>query len=479
MKVLLAASEVAPIIKLGGLGDVAGSLPKAISKLGVDIDVIAPYFPFAHTDHMRVTKSIEMEVPYNGESNLVRVYRTKLPGTRVDVILLKNEKYFSGYGNQGVAQVSESEMFSFFDRSITSFIESKFNTYDLVHCNDWHTGMVVHLLDDELHAERPATLFSIHNLMYQGLSKLEVLWKLGITPGTHPLIEYDIADGYLNFLQQGISSADYVNTVSPSYADEILRGDYGGDLTDVLQARQARFCGILNGIDYNGFPRLFDKTNWREMRPKLKDDLQKQLGLNISAHSPIFSFVGRLDPNQKGIDILLDSVKNIVANGGQFVLLGTGAKEWEDKYMSLCDNPVLNGNISINLKFDNDLSQKIYSGSDFLLVPSKYEPCGLIQMIAMWYGCLPIVRDTGGLKDSVMDGHNGIKFTSYSTEDLNNAVNKAINTYNGQNLDSMVCNALDTDFGWDKSAIQYKDLYQKVINIRKEARNIVNNEEEL
>ncbi|NMB69778.1 glycogen/starch synthase, partial [candidate division WWE3 bacterium] len=173
MKVLLAASEVAPIIKLGGLGDVAGSLPKALSKLNINIDVIAPYFSFANMAGLNAYKGIDLNIAYNGKNNLVEVWNTKLPGSDVDVLLLRNSDYFSGYGGKGTTNVSENDTFSFFDTAVVAYIKSKFNTYDLIHCNDWHTGLITALLSEELGSTRPATLYTIHNLMYQGISDLD------------------------------------------------------------------------------------------------------------------------------------------------------------------------------------------------------------------------------------------------------------------------------------------------------------------
>jgi starch synthase len=182
MKVLLAASEVAPIIKLGGLGDVAGSLPKALSKLNINIDVIAPYFPFANTTGLKLYKSIDLNVAFNGANHVVEVWNTKLPNSDVDVLLLKNDLFFTGYGGKGESKVTEGDTFAFFDVAVVAYIKSKFNTYDLIHCNDWHTGMITDLLFNELGTTRPASLYTIHNLMYQGITGLEALSKFGIVP---------------------------------------------------------------------------------------------------------------------------------------------------------------------------------------------------------------------------------------------------------------------------------------------------------
>jgi starch synthase len=470
MKVLLPASEVAPIIKLGGLGDVIGSLPKALEKLDVNVDVIVPYFPNAKTEDIKIYKSIEIEVPFDGKTNLVEVFKTKLPGSNVDVLLLKNSEYFVLGGESAfLNNKSETEMFTFFNRAVVEYIKTQFNTYDLVHCNDWHTGLITHLLSDELEKERPATLFTIHNLLYQGKGDLEVVQEAGIVPGAHPLIDWDTADGDINMMQQGVTSSDFVNTVSPTYAKEILEPELGGELFEVLKAREGRLTGILNGIDYSQFPRDFDTSNYKKIKPEQKKRLQQKLNLNESAEKPLVSFIGRLDPFQKGIDIIFDAIDGILEQGAQFVLLGSGDKEWEEKLKAYAEQHKDNKDLSLNILFDVKLANQIYSGSDYLIVPSRYEPCGLIQMMAMWYGTLPIVHDTGGLKDSVKQGQTGYKFDTYSAKSLVDAVGTAIKDYGGQDYFSMVEQSMNEDFDWEKSAQKYKELYQKVIQLRQEA----------
>lgn len=460
MKVLIAASEVAPIIKIGGLGDVIGSLPKALENLGVNADVIVPYYPKSKLENLKVYKSLDLEVPFDNANHEVEVHNTKLPGSNVDVLMLKNAEFFA-------SEKHETEVFTFFDRAVVEYIKSQFNTYDLVHCHDWHTGLITHLLQEELHEERPATLFTIHNLFYPGTGEPALVRKVGITPGTHPLIDYDIGDGDLNMVYQGITSSDYVSTVSETYAEEIKTEEFGREMSEVLKSREDVLAGIVNGIDYSAFARDFNKKNWEKKKPKHKKELQEMVGLNES-DKPVFSFVSRLDPGQKGLDILLVSVPHILQSGGQFVLLGTGDKLWEDKFAQLMEDSSVHGDLSINIKFNVELANKIYSGSDFFFVPSRYEPCGLTQMLSMHYGTPPIVREVGGLKDTVKDGHNGFVFKEYSSLDLNNAIDRALKVYKDKKeYEKMVEQALSTDFSWGKSAKKYVQLYQKIIDSRK------------
>jgi len=480
MKVLLPASEVAPIVKLGGLGDVIGSLPKALDKLGVDIDVIVPYYPNAKVDGLKVYKSVEIEVPFDNKSNIVEVFNTKLPGSNVDVLLLRNALYFASGGKDAFQNnVTETQMYAFFDRAVVEYIKSQFNIYDLVHCNDWHTGLITHLLADEVGNTRPATLFTIHNLGYQGVGGSELVQDVGIVPGEHRLIDWDIEDGDLNLLLQGVTSSDFINAVSETYAKEILTEEYGGNLAEVLRSREGRIRGILNGIDYEQFPRDYDTSNWKEKKAEYKQNLQKELNLDVDAHKPLFSFIGRLDPNQKGLDILHESLPAFVEKGAQFILLGSGDSEWEEKLAALGNQAALSKDLSINIAFDVELAQRIYKGSDFLVVPSKYEPCGLIQMIAMWYGTLPVVHATGGLKDSVDDGKTGIVFDSYSSKDFIEGVARGIKLFESPKYNEMVVATMSKDFSWDASAQKYMKLYEDVIKIKNETPVLYDEEEEL
>jgi len=512
MKVLLVASEVSPIIKLGGLGDVIGSLPKSLMKKDVNVDVIVPFYPSAEIQGLKIYKALELNVPFDGQVYPVEVHKTQLPNSGVDTYLLRNSHFFNLGGKSAFLNtVSETEMFVFFNRAVVEFIKSQFNTYDLVHCNDWHTGLITHLLEDELADTRPATLFTIHNIMYKGVGDPALVDRVGVVPGQHRLIDWDLEDGDINMMLQGITSSDYVNTVSVSYAHEIVTKEFGGGFSDILRARSGRLSGILNGLCYSEFPRYYDVHDAVGEKLKCKQDLLKKLGLNSargveSAESskalessggvsgvgslenlessknaalevPLFSFVGRLDPDQKGLDILYEMIANFndldfgevspekpENPRARFIILGVGDPAWEKKFKELAED---RADVSAQIVFDTSLAQEIYAGSDFLLVPSKYEPCGLIQMIAMWYGTLPIVHGVGGLRDSVEDGVTGFVFDEYSAEALQKAVSRALQAYyNKDRLERMVKNAMQEDFSWEKSADKYKALYERAVRSR-------------
>lgn len=465
MKILLPASEVSPIIKIGGLGDVLGSLPRALSQLGVDADVISPFFPSAKVNNTGIFKQYDLYVPFNSDTHKVEVFKGTLPNSDVNVFLLKYDRYFSGGGSSFFKNdLTETAMFAFFDKCVVEFIKAGFNTYDIVHCHDWHTGLITHLLQDELGQDRPRTLFTIHNLMYQGVGDAEIIRQSGLVPGSHPLIDWDVSDGDINFLQQGITSSDYISTVSKTYAEEILTKEFGSVFFDLLASRSSRLVGILNGIDYHAFPRKFDLSNYKDGKAKAKTALKKRLGLT-PGDKPLFAFIGRIDPYQKGIDLIYDIIPELVKKGGQFILLGTGDPAWEKKLLELAkDNNNYENNVHLVLDFDLELAKELYSASDFLLVPSRYEPCGLIQMIAMWYGSLPVVRATGGLKDSVTDSYNGIVYKEHNVEDFLKGINRAFKLYSSKDEFSVqISNALKMDFSWSESAKEYVKLYARII----------------
>ena len=463
MKVLFAASEVAPIVKMGGLGDVIGALPKALSKLKIDVDVIIPFYSTIEVSKYKIYKHCELEVPFNGETIVTSIYKTKLPQSTVDVLLVRNDKLFDvkrGY------IVDEVVPYAFFCKAVVHFINHGFNTYDIVHCHDWHTGMIPHMLTDDLSNSKPPVLFTIHNISYQGNTSSSILKDIDVNVSNHPAVYYDIQDGFLNFMQEALMSADYINTVSPSYASEILYKDIGGDLSSILYDRRSRLTGILNGLDYSILTRGFDLADWKKGKADAKIKLYDKLGLTLDTKLPLFAFVSRLDPNQKGTAILYESLNDIVAKFGAFVLLGTGDPHWEKKLLEFSEesNRLYGKRVSVNISFDIALAEELYQASDFLLIPSRFEPCGLTQMLAMYYGCLPIVRDTGGLKDSVTDSVNGFKFKTYSSSELTNTIKKAALLFNDKRkYDKMVQNALKTDFSWDRSAAEYKSLYKKVV----------------
>lgn len=475
MKVLFAASEVAPIVKVGGLGDVAGSLPKALERLGLDVDVIVPFYHVIDVHKFKIVKQLEIDVPYAGATHKVGVFKTKLPDSTVDVLLLKNNEYLSRGGTDAFTSLKdEIERFAFFSRSVVEYIKAEFNTYDLIHCNDWHTGMITHLLEEEIGQERPATLFTIHNIAYQGQWDLELVHELGLSIPEHRILQWDLEDGNVNFMLEGIASSDAVSTVSPSYAKELLLSEIGGQMSDLLKGKQARFFGILNGLDYDYFNPKTDRNlkkrysteGYKDAKLENKTALQKELVL-ASKNVPVISLVSRLDPKQKGLDIFAEIIGKILALDVQLVILGKGDKEYEDNFRKLAQLKKYHDKLSINLGFDEPLARRIYAASDLFLMPSRTEPCGLAQMIAMRYGTLPIVHKVGGLKDTVTDGKDGFSFALFKGDALFRTIEKAVRLWGSPKFDKMVKEAMAKDFSWDSSAFDYYELYKKIVSYKK------------
>ncbi len=477
MNVLFAVWELDPLIKVGGLGDVARSLPAALRDLGVDIRIVLPFYKAIRLGRIKKTKVGEFKMNYGGIHEKIEIIEVANPITNIPVYLLKNDKYL------GVAH--HPETFAFFDKAIIKITSENVLTWvpEIIHCNDLHTGLIPLLVKENKIPVK--TILTIHNLSYQGKASIEVLDKLKMDKTKCHLEKWEVENRQLNFLMEGIIHADVVTTVSPTYAKEIMTEEFGCGLEEVLRGKSGKVFGILNGIDnswkssshtrYVKYPymSLKNKTpvnteskiyDWEEGKMKNKLYLQKKLGLKIGRTIPLLSFIGRIDPNQKGIDILHKMVRKANLSEYELVILGTGDQSWEERFQWL--GQFYPDNVSCNFKFDEQLANQIYAASDFIIIPSKFEPCGLIQMIAMFYGTLPIAHKTGGLIDSIKDNENGFIFEHYSSEALENAVQKALFIWHQDKprYKKMVESAMESDFSWRVSAKQYLTLYQELIN---------------
>ncbi len=499
LKVLMAAAECAPFVKVGGLADVVGSLPKALSKLGVDVRVVVPKYreilnPKSEAPNKSQILNSKFKIDFGGAEE-VGVYEARLPDSEVPIYFLENERYLSGggvYFSKDAVAGSQEEIqrFAFFSKAVVGFLHSSFflphSPFDIVHCNDWHTGLIPGLL------KTTASVFTIHNLANQGFADLvetrhaSSLHKFldSITQESE-LIKWDAADDNLDLMLQCITASDLLSTVSPTYAKEILTPEFGEGLQQVLKAREGRLYGILNGID----TQLWDPgTDQKiEFSYSLKEGLsgkiankiylQKELGLKVDADAPVIGMVTRL-AEQKGFDLILEVFDKILSLGVQLVVLGVGdeAVEGELRMSASGDSSNLKneelgdeGNFSFTNRFDEGLAHRIYAGADLFLMPSKFEPCGLVQLIAMRYGALPIVRATGGLKDTVEDGQTGFVFEEYSAEALLEAIERAVGRFGVENIQfrQMIARAMRQDFSWDRSAGEYLQLYRRALEYRR------------
>jgi starch synthase len=478
MKVLFVSWELDPFFKFGGLGDVSRSLPAALKKIEVDIKNVIPYYDVLRLGRNKKTFVGEMKVSYDNKNEIVKIYEVLHPASGVPAYLLKNKKYLS--------KVKKADTFPFFDKAVLEMLKKNVVNWmpEIVHCNDHHAGHIPLLIKQEKLPIK--TMFTIHNLYYQGAYQIDVLKKLGVDFSKCRVVNWEIKTKKINFLTEGVVHADVVTTVSPTYAKEIMGEEYGVGLEEILRGKESLVFGILNGIDVNYNNSLHNKmlpypylgrvqssdenlklklknVSWEEGKKLNKIYLQRKLGLKIGSSIPLLGFIGRFDPAQKGIDLIHKMVRRNEKLNFELVILGAGNLDWEERYMWL--SKFYPKNVSCNFVFDEKLAKQIYAASDFMLVPSKFEPCGLIQMIAMSYGTIPIAYKTGGLKDSIKEGINGFLFDKPTSESLERKVKYAINIWkNDRTLyKKMVEEAMRTDFSWDKSAVLYKKLYYDML----------------
>lgn len=482
MKVLFCASECAPIVKVGGLGDVAGALPKALRKLGLDIRVVIPLYGIVDRQKFPLNKVAEIKVPYARQDNIVVVYETILLGSDVPVFLLENNEYLSQGKHEAFAGLeAEIRRFGFFDRALGVWLrESPFWQPDLIHLNDWHTSLVPHFVKKEL-PNPPAFLLTIHNLAYQGLASLDLFSETDLSIESSRVISWDADDNNVDFLLQGIAEAEVITTVSPTYAREIMTEEFGEGLSGVLRAREARVFGIINGIDDSFNPatdpeifKRYDVSSWEEGKAVNKRRLQEELGLPLQPETPVLAFIGRLEPIQKGLDLIEKAWGKLVREDVQLIVLGMGDLEWEGRFRKLGER--FPEKFSAQIKFDNRLARQLLAGADILLMPSKFEPCGLPQMMAMRYGTVPLVRAVGGLADTVEAEKTGFLFEKYDANELVKKVKEALALYRLSKLasapvpsvawQSLVTAGMARDFSWENSAKQYVDLYRKALEYR-------------
>lgn len=479
MKVLFASSECAPFFKTGGLGDVAGALPKELAKKSEisSVGVILPYFKNEMKEEYRSLLVDEfydfVDVGWRHEYVGVKT----LVKDNVKYYFLDNEHYFGrgqiyGYGDDG-------ERFAFFDLAVCQLLEKLDFIPDILHVNDWQTAMIPFLLKEKykwINAYSDIqSVLTIHNIEFQGVMQgdaLTELFGMGMERYFEGVVRHN---GMLNMLKTGILYADRVNTVSPTYAKEIQTSEFGGGLEGVLQYVKGKISGILNGIDYEIYDPEKDKQisyhfNSLDLtgKAKMKAELQKRAFLPINPDIPVIGMVSRLT-NQKGFDLVLSQLEELLKEEVQIVLLGTGFPELEEgfKYFAQKYPDKLSANIAFYLQF----AQEIYAGSDLFLMPSAFEPCGLSQMIAMRYGTLPIVHEIGGLRDTVVPFNpvtkegTGFGFIDFDRDILLETIKRALEVYKKEpkTLNRIIVSAMEQDFSWETKAQQYIELYQTIL----------------
>lgn len=474
MNVLFAASECVPFIKTGGLGDVVGALPKALQKENVRVSVVLPkYQDLNHlfTDRMTFIKYIF--VPVGWRRQYCGLFMLEEAG--VHYYFLDNEYYFKRSGCYGYDD--DGERFAFFSRAVLEILPHLAEKPDVIHCHDWQTGPISVMLKahfrSQVFYENIRTVFTIHNLRYQGVFPRTVLGDL-LGLDDHYFHQDGLEFyGNVSYMKAGLAYSDLLTTVSKSYANEIQMPYYGENLDGFLRWNSAKLHGIVNGIDnelYNPETdkQLFSTYSTSDGKLENKRRLQEYLHLPVKPDVPIIAMITRLT-GQKGIDLVLRVFHEIMHLGAQFVLLGTGERNDEETFRWLAGQ--YPDAASANIFFDDGLARKIYAGSDLFLMPSSFEPCGIGQLLAMRYGSLPIVRETGGLKDTVLsyneftDKGNGFSFTNYNAHDMLFTIERAVHLFKGnkEKWRQLVESAMKLDFGWEQSAKDYLELYRSLL----------------
>ena len=477
MKILFTAFEAEPFVKTGGLGDVAGSLPGAVSSSAFDVRVVLPKLAQIREKFLKKMEFVtSFEVPLGWRKQYCGLFTLKMKG--VTYYFLDNEYYF--HRDQVYGEFDDGERVAFFSKAVLELILHLDDFLpDIIHCNDWHTALVPVFLREQ-YREVPGfleikTIFTIHNLKFQGMYSDFVIGDiLGLqnTPAEKQLL----SDPHTaNYLQGASLYCDEITTVSPTYAEEICMPYYGEGLDWLFNKRRDNLVGILNGIDYKvwdpardkdvevpySYEDLFGadkKAHSKKIENKLK--LQEELGLKVDKDIPLFVIISRLT-EQKGLDLLTYLLPEIEQRDMQLAVLGVGDKEYEDAFSYYAGKDP--SKFAARIEFRHALSHRMYAGADVILVPSRFEPCGLTQMIAMRYGTLPLVRETGGLKDTV-NADNGFSFLTFNAGDMLYAIDCALDVYKNhpKRWREMMQRAMTEDFSWKASAKEYRKLYNRL-----------------
>ncbi|MGE0131644.1 MAG: glycogen synthase [Blastocatellales bacterium] len=479
MRVILASSEVVPYSKTGGLGDVAGALPQALSRIGCDICVVTPrYTGFGkrHGDvvsHENGEKIFDdLPVPFAGGVKYAAVWRDWMNGA--PVYFIDNHEYF-GHGYIYGSGNFDVERFAFFSRAVIELAKRIGGPPDIIHCNDWQTGFIPAYLRTVYVADpffaRTATLFTIHNLAYQGLFDPNLLPKFGLG---WDVFQYGMEfHNAANAMKSGIYFSTAVSTVSPKYAQEIQTPEFGNQLDGLLRARRNDLIGILNGVDYNEWNSETDRylaANYSIHnlggKAACKRDLLEKYHLPVDLEKPVIAIVSRLT-SQKGIELITQAVWRMLETGAYFVLLGSGAESYEGYLQYVRDT--VPSQVGVYFGYNNALAHQIEAGADMFLMPSSYEPCGLNQMYSLKYGTAPIVRGVGGLDDTIQNFEpttgrgNGYKFYEYSGDRLAEKFYEAIMAYyDRETWRTLQRNGMRADFSWERSAHNYMNAYHQI-----------------
>ncbi len=475
MQIVFASAECAPFVKTGGLGDVAGSLPAALVRAGAEVIVMVPKYATIKDEYKAQMKHFsDFYVSLGWRNEYCGLEKLERDG--VTYMFIDNERYFARDYPYGF--FDDGERFAFFSKAITESLQHLPEGFecDILHCNDWQTALAPVFLREFYQGlplyDRVKTVFSIHNVAFQGQfsdTVMEDILGVAHIPAAASQLRCDACS--VNYMLGALRYADAITTVSPAYANEIQTPEFGEGLDGVLRERSYALQGILNGIDVAGFDPATDKriaANYtvedRSGKAVCKAKLQEELGLEVRDDRPLMVMVTRLT-RQKGMDLVMYALDRILAGGVQVAVLGTGDRDYEDGLRYFQDK--YPGTMAARIEFDPALSQRMYAAADMFLMPSKFEPCGLSQIIAMRYGTLPIVRETGGLKDTVIPYNEftgegtGFSFSNFNGDEMGDAVFRAARLFwdNREAWNQLVTQAMSQDFSWTRSADKYLDLY--------------------
>jgi starch synthase len=482
MKVAMLASEAVPFSKTGGLADVAGALPKFLSPLGVELRVFLPLYRETRKKDLPLSRVVEgLEMNWKGQKAGFSVWESKQGA--LAFLLIEKDEYFDRDGLYGTPQgdyPDNGERFAFFSKAALETLKQIHFRPDVIHAHDWQAAISLALLKF-LHAQDPfyayaRSLFTIHNLAYQGVFDKDVLGRIGLPETLFTMEDLEFF-GRVNFLKAGILYATAVNTVSKRYSEEIQTPEFGCRLDGLLRKRRGRLFGILNGADYAAWnpatdkfiSRPFDPT-YPEGKKECRLDLVRAFSMDtVKEETPVVGLVSRL-AGQKGFDILCESLEEIFKLGAVLVILGTGEEVFQRALSAAREK--FPASLGLKIAYDEPLSHKVYAGSDMFLIPSRYEPCGLTQMYSLRYGTIPVVRATGGLDDTIQEYDaaagtgNGFKFREYSPSALLAALQRAVSVYRQKDRwKQLIQRAMACDFSWDVSAREYLRLYQKLFTL--------------
>ena len=480
MKLLLATSELHPYSKTGGLADMVGSLARALASEGHQVGVVTPWYlgtDRKYSDFKRLDWRLDLPLGEGWQSAEVW-YRE--PQKNLIVYFIRKPEYYERagiYNEAGADYPDNAERYIFFGKTVVNLARYLPWHPEVVHVHDWQTGLVPLMIKQAVWSEgwinAPASVLTIHNLAYQGLFEARA-YRITNLPPHHFHTDGAEQFGNLNCLKAGIEFADFITTVSPRYAREIMTEEYGCGLDPILRRRQDRLVGILNGVDYDEWNTQRNvclshsySVDQPAGKAKLKAELQAEMGLAVRPDVPLFGNITRL-VDQKGVDIQLGALEEMLAADMQFVCLGSGSPEFENGYRRLAER--FPGKVGVRIGYNHCLAHQIEAACDFYLMPSRFEPCGLNQMYSLRYGTIPIVRRTGGLDDSVVDiaedteAATGIKFLEYSQRALARAIRKALVLHQHQELFLHYRdNGMRSDFSWEKTGDDYLAVYRRAM----------------